>query len=82
MRVMKTREGVEIKTSENEQPQGEIEMFTIAFQFGSMRVCGGKDSEESVRITVHTTWLRLSEIRHLCVKCIHMYRFDNGSQTT
>ena len=62
MRVMKTREGVEIKKRSKHQRMssltGEIEMFTSAFQFGAKRVYGGKDSEETSR----TTGTRISRI--------------------
>ena len=41
-------------------------MLARAFQFGKKRVCGGKSSEEIVRIGVHTIAESFCGIRHLC----------------
>ena len=41
-------------------------MFVRVFQFGKKRACGGKSSEEIVRIRVHTISESFCGIRHLC----------------
>ena len=50
-------------------------MLVRAFQFGKKRVCGGKSSEEIVRIRVNTIAENFCEIRHLCAY------FENAKYT-